>query len=300
MKRLTSETPARGNALRAGDVLNFMGCVKTGAYTEARVGFAAPTRRACGRSLNLMNELRRSLSRRYPGSVELGLAVALYALYELVRGFGSTSLPLAQAHTDDIVGLERSLHLFVEQSIQNGAHAVPGLPALLGVLYLSLHLIGTSLALVWVYRSHPERFPLVRTTIVTATALSLVIYVLYPAAPPRLAGLGFADTVTHSAHLNMSSNLLGSLYNPFAAVPSLHFGYSLLVGVAIAAYATRPWARIAGALYPLLMLFVIVATGNHFLFDAAAGAVVVVASWLLARRVVQQREPAQRRVLVTA
>jgi hypothetical protein len=247
-----------------------------------------------------MNELRRSLSRRYPGTIELGLAAALYALYELVRGFGSTSLPLARAHADDIVALERWMHLFVERSVQDGAHAVPGLPALLGFLYLALHLVGTTLALVWVYRSHPERFPLVRTTIVAATALSLVIYVLYPAAPPRLAGLGFADTVTHSAHLNLSSNMLGSLYNPFAAVPSLHFGYALLVGVAIAAYAKRPWARVAGALYPALMLFVIVATGNHFLFDAAAGAVVVAVSWLLARRVVQPREPVRRRVLVAA
>jgi hypothetical protein len=247
-----------------------------------------------------MNELRRSLSRRYPGSVELGLAVALYALYEVVRGFGTTSVSLAQAHADDIVGLERSLHVFVESSVQDAAHSVPGLPALLGFLYLALHLIGTSIALVWVYRQHPERFPLVRTTIVTATALSLVIYVLYPAAPPRLAGLGIADTVTHSAHLNLSSNLLGSLYNPFAAVPSLHFGYALLVGAAIAAYAKPRWVRVAGALYPLLMLFVIVATGNHFLVDAAAGGLVVVASWLLARRVIEQREPAQRRVLVTA
>jgi hypothetical protein len=247
-----------------------------------------------------MNELRRSLSRRYPGSVELGLAVALYALYELVRGFGSTSVSLAQAHTHEIVTVERTLHLFVERSVQNGAHTVPGLPALLGFLYLALHLVGTSIALVWVYRRHPERFPLVRTTIVAATALSLVIYVLYPAAPPRLAGLGFADTVTHSAHLNLSSNLLGSLYNPFAAVPSLHFGYALLVGAAIAAYADRRWVRVAGALYPLLMLFVIVATGNHFLLDAAAGGLVVLASWWFARRVVQQREPERRRVLVTA
>jgi hypothetical protein len=217
-----------------------------------------------------------------------------------VRGFGSTNLPSARAHTDDIVALERSLHLFVERSVQDAAHAVPGLPALLGFLYLSLHLVGTSLALVWVYRKRPDRFPLVRTTIVTATALSLVIYVLYPAAPPRLAGMGFADTVTHSAHLNLSSNVLGSFYNPLAAVPSLHFGYALLVGAAIAMYAQRRWVRIAGALYPALMLFVIVATGNHFLFDAAAGGVVVVASWLIARRLVEPREATRRRVLVTA
>lgn len=85
-----------------------------------------------------------------------------------------------------------------------------------------------------------------RTTLVTSTAIALVVY--------------------------------------FAAVPSLHFGYALLVGVAVAALARRRLARAAGALYPALMLFVIVATGNHFLLDAAAGGLVMVAGWLVARR----------------
>src|SRR4029079_14715104 len=100
-------------------------------------------------------------------------------------------------------------------------------------------------------------------------------YVLYPPAPPRLAGLGFADTVTEKAGINMSSDALGSLYNPFAAVPSLHFGYALLVGVAVATLARRRWVRILGAAYPPFMLLTIVATGNHFLFDAAAGGLVM-------------------------
>ena len=78
-------------------------------------------------------------------------------------------------------------------------------------------------------------------------------------------------------------------YNPFAAVPSLHFGYALLVGAAMALLAGRRSIRIAGAAYPVVMLFVIVATGNHFVFDAAAGAVVTVAGWLTARRLVDEK-----------
>ena len=142
---------------------------------------------------------------------------------------------------------------------------------LLGFAYMSLHFGATAAALVWLHRRHRERFALVRTTLVVSTAISLAIYVLYPAAPPRLAGLGFADTVTEKAGINMSSDALGSLYNPFAAVPSLHFGYALLVGVAVAALARRRWVRMLGAAYPPFMLFTIVATGNHFIFDAAAG-----------------------------
>ena len=133
-------------------------------------------------------------------------------------------------------------------------------------------------------RSRRAHFAVVRTSLIVATAISLVIYVLYPAAPPRLANLGFADTVSTHTGLNLSSDLLGSLYNPIAAVPSLHFGYSLIVGVAVAQLASHRWVRRAGAAYPALMLLIIVATGNHFLFDAAAGGLVVVAGWLVASR----------------
>jgi hypothetical protein len=215
--------------------------------------------------------------------VEVATLFALYGVYEIVRGFGSASLQAARAHTDEIVSLERSLGVYGERGVQEFAERIPGLPALLGVAYITLHIVVTAAVLVWVYRSHRERFPVVRTTLIASTAISLAVYVLYPAAPPRLANLGFADTVTTHAKLNLSSDLLGSLYNPFAAVPSLHFGYALLAGGAVAMLARRRVVRIAGAAYPLLMLGIIVATGNHFLFDAAAGGLVVVVGWLLAR-----------------
>jgi hypothetical protein len=123
----------------------------------------------------------------------------------------------------------------------------------------------------------------VRTTLILSTAVALVGYVVYPAAPPRLAELGFVDTVSEHGGINLSSDLLGSFYNPIAAVPSLHFGYALLVGLAVAAFSRSRVARVLGAAYPGVMLFIIVATGNHFLFDAAAGGLVVVAGWLGAR-----------------
>ena len=101
--------------------------------------------------------------------------------------------------------------------------------------------------------------------------------------------------MTTSAGVNLSSDLLGALYNPFAAVPSLHFGYALIVGVTLVALASHPLVRAAGALYPVVMLVVIVATGNHFFFDAALGAIVVVAGWLVALALVQAPQPQRRR-----
>ena len=119
------------------------------------------------------------------------------------------------------------------------------------------------------------------------TALALVVYVLYPVAPPRLAIAGFQDTVSEHGPLNISSKLLQGLYNPVAAIPSLHFGYALLVGGAVAWLAHPRAMRIAGALYPVVMLFVIVATGNHYYFDAAAGAVVALAAAFVADSLVR-------------
>ena len=235
----------------------------------------------------------RLLARPQRGAVEIAALFALYGFYELVRGFGEASAAVALRHADEIVSLERAVGVYGERGVQSLAENVPGLPGLLGLAYIALHFVGTTVALIWVYSRHRDRFPLVRNTLIVSTAVSLVVYVLYPVAPPRLAGLGFADTVTDHAGLNLSSDLLGSLYNQYAAVPSLHFGYSLLVGALLASLAARPWLRLTGYLYPLAMLLIIVATGNHFVFDAVAGGVAVAIGWTLARAL-ESAAPARR------
>jgi hypothetical protein len=228
--------------------------------------------------------LRRTVVRPHAGPAELAAIVALYAIYELGRGFGDATLQAARANTARIVELEQSLGVFFEGAVQSWASGIPSLPTFLGLAYVSLHLGATGATMVWLHRRHRERFALVRNALVIATGLSLVAYTVFPAAPPRLAGLGFVDTVTAHTHVNLSSDLLGSLYNPFAAVPSMHFGYALLVGVVLVTTASNRWVRLIGALYPPFMLFDIVATGNHFVFDAAAGGLVTVVSlWAAVR-----------------
>jgi hypothetical protein len=235
--------------------------------------------------------IRTLADRPYPGRIELAALAALYGAYELIRGFGSEDWVAARAHTADIVALERHLNLFVERDVQNFVSSLPGVASLLGLLYVVLHFAGTAAALTWVHRRRPHAFPFIRTTLIVSTALALIGYVLYPAAPPRLAGLGFADTVATHTGLNLSS-----FYNPIAAVPSLHFGYSLIVGVALAQLAPYRWLRVLGAAYPAAMLLIIVGTGNHFIFDAAAGAVVVATGWLIASRLAAPALPAPVRL----
>lgn len=214
--------------------------------------------------------------------MEVATLAALYGVYEVVRGQGNATFTVARDHTDWIVTLERHLHLFGERAVQRAAHALPGLPTTLGIAYIALHFLGTAAFLVWLHRRHPERFPRVRNTLIGSTGIALALYVVFPVAPPRLAHLGFVDTVSHNAKVNLSSDLLGSLYNPFAAVPSLHFGYAFLIGITLAAIARRPVLRVLAFAYPALVLFVIVATGNHFFFDAAAGAVAIAAGYIIA------------------
>ena len=232
----------------------------------------------------MTHALRRTVLRPHAGPTELAAIVLLYAVYELGRGFGDATLQAAQANTARIVELEQSLGVFFEGAVQSWASGIPSLPTFLGLAYVTLHLGATGAMMVWLHRRHRERFALVRNALVIATGLSLVAYTVFPAAPPRLAGLGFVDTVTAHTHVNLSSDLLGSLYNPFAAVPSMHFGYALLVGVVLVTTASNRWVRLIGALYPPFMLFDIVATGNHFVFDAAAGGLVTVVSlWAAVR-----------------
>ncbi len=240
--------------------------------------------------------VRNWLSQSHSGTREIAGLAALYGLYEVIRGAGTENVQAAMRHTDDIVAVEQSLGVYFERGIQQAFEGIPYAPALLGLLYVTLHFAGTAVALTWIHRKHPDRFPLVRTTFVIATALALVGYVLFPAAPPRLAELGFSDTVTHSTGLDLSSDLLGALYNPFAAVPSLHFGYALLVGVTVGLVARNRIVRLIGWSYPLVMLLVIVGTGNHFFFDAAGGALAIgigfaAASWVEPARRAKRWQP---------
>jgi hypothetical protein len=245
-------------------------------------------------TLHHLPSLRGLASSPRRGLVEVATIAGLYGFYELVRGQGHATLAAARNHTDAVVGLERHLHVFGERSIQRGIHWVPALPTLLGVAYIALHFLGTAAFLIWLHRRHPERFARVRNTLIAATGFALSIYLLYPVAPPRLAGLGFVDTVTHNTKVNLSSDFLGSLYNPFAAVPSLHFGYALLVGVVIASLARGRVGRVIGWSYPIVMLLVIVGTGNHFFFDAAAGGLAVGVGYLIASWIESPARPAPR------
>jgi PAP2 superfamily len=226
-----------------------------------------------GAAASTTDRLRRWLSVRHSLGLEAALVVTLYGGYELARGLVVGNTKEADRHAGQLVALERSLHLFVEGKVQHAADALPGLAGLLGVSYLTLHLAVTAIVLLWLHQRRPTAFPFVRTTLLVASALALVGFLAYPTAPPRLAGIGIVDTVSNG-HVNLNDGLVSSLYNPYAAVPSMHVGYALIVAISLLRYGGGRLVRTLGMLYPAFVLLVVVATGNHFFLDAAAGALV--------------------------
>jgi hypothetical protein len=225
--------------------------------------------------------IRTWLAERHSLRAEVLVVLALYLVYEVSRGLVVGNAAVALRHARDIARLEQSVHVFVEQNVQEAARSVPGLIGTLGLAYLTLHLTVTAGFLLWAYRRRPRAFPAVRTTLILATALALIGFVLFPTAPPRLAGLGIVDTVS-GRHIDLNRGLVSSVYNPIAAVPSLHVTYAVVVGAGLVRYGGRLLSRLIGLAYPPFVLLVIVATGNHFLFDAATGAAVAAVAALIA------------------
>lgn len=206
--------------------------------------------------------------------------VALFALalvaYQATRALSIGSSQDAFAHSWDVVGLEKAAGIFVEPAIQAWALGHTNLVKALNTAYLALHLPVTIAFFVWLYRRRPSVYPMVRSMFIAANAIAAFVFVVFPAAPPRLLhGAGLVDTLETVSDVDLHGGRLSGWFNPYAAVPSMHFGYALVVGVTIALLVRRPVWRVMGLAYPVFVLMMIVATGNHFLLDAAAGAAVV-------------------------
>jgi len=220
-----------------------------------------------------VSRARSWLSVRHSLRAELLLVVGLYALYESTRGVVAGHSNVALQHADDIVSIERSLHLFVEATVERSAARLSGLTSALEVLYLSLHLALTGLLLLWLHRRRPSAYPFFRTTLLLASGVALIGYLVFPTAPPRLSVTSL-DPNFSGVPLNINKGLVSGLYNPYAAVPSMHAAYALVVGAALFLEARNWVIRFVGVTYPVFVVLVIVATGNHFLFDVGVGAFV--------------------------
>ena len=205
--------------------------------------------------------------------VQLAVIAAAYTAWRYARGaVAPEDLGAAFDHARDLVDAERWTGTFVEADVQSWAVDAgwPGEVARWG--YANLHFKGSCLALALIFFGWRSSYGFVRNTVIAAMAISVVGYALYPTAPPRFfEELGFDGG---SAVTGNQPELVDDdpLFNPVAAVPSMHVGLALIWGCSLA-LLVRPRALKALALaYPLLMTYVVVASGNHWWLDAALGA----------------------------
>lgn len=228
------------------------------------------------RRVPLLPFWRRVLSR--PNLLlELLLIRVVYSAYAKVRLAATAGRPTAEEHGRQIHSVEQWLHIDVEHWANHAVVEINWLREFFDYYYSTFHFIVPLAILGVLYVRRPADYRWVRSSIGFATILALVGFWLYPLAPPRLMpGLGFIDTV-HGVQdfAKPDYGTLTSMTNQYAAMPSLHFGWSLWCGVVIVMLAPKMWMKALGLLHPLFTVCAIVATGNHWVLDAVGGAVVV-------------------------
>jgi hypothetical protein len=200
---------------------------------------------------------------------ELALVLVVTCAYFLTRGLIRGRASDALLHARDILAIEQTLHIEPEGVLQHLALAHPLALQAANLFYLGGHLPVLIAVAVWLYLRHPAAYRFYRNAFAISALLGLAIYIALPVAPPRFLP-GFVDTLK-SAGIGLDGSTVGLLYNPYAAMPSLHVGWALLAGMALITSARTRWLRAAGVALPALMTLVVLVTGNHFLLDVLAG-----------------------------
>jgi hypothetical protein len=214
------------------------------------------------------------ITRRHSFAVEVLMLALTYVAYDAGRGLVRGGTTVAIVHARSIASLERSLGIFHEIDVQRTLVHVPGLTTLFAFGYDVLHLAVTGGVLLWLFFRQREAYPRVRTTLLAATGLALVCFTVFPSAPPRLAGIGIADTLSLASQTS-HSGLLQFLYNPYAAMPSLHMAYAVIAGASLFHWGRHAVVRVVGMSYPIFVAVEVIATGNHFFLDVAMGLAIV-------------------------
>jgi hypothetical protein len=213
------------------------------------------------------------------------ILVLAYLAYEAVRRLVAPSSGDAFGHAANIIRFEQELGIFFEPSLQRLIVDHHWLVTLFNWVYVWGYLPVISLAALYLYARHHDSYTRYRNAFLLSGAVGLVIFALVPVAPPRMfPEFGFVDTV----HVNSAvyRSLQGSdLVNEFAAVPSFHFGWILLVGIALIQTNRHLVVRAAGVLLPLMMLAAIIFTANHYVIDAIIGGAIVLGALGLVRAI---------------
>ena len=200
-----------------------------------------------------------------------------------VRGLTEGSVDSAIENGENILALEERFGIAIEMELQQWTERVPFLTTLSNWVYIWLHWPVIIVSLIWLHHARAYEYLILRNAMFLSGAVGLIIFTTFPVAPPRLIGAGFVDTVTD---LSTSYRVLQppNLVNKYAAVPSLHVGWNLLVGLVVFRATTNRMVRVLAVVTPLLMTIAVMTTANHYLIDAVLGAAIALAGLLVATK----------------
>lgn len=211
--------------------------------------------------------------RRFSGRYEVALGLGVYALYLLAsrRKRSERGRRRAASNAERVVALEQRLGLDVESQLQALVLPRRRLLAVLNVAYVTLNVGLTVGWLMRLYGRRDPEFHRLRRAAVLTTLGAQPIFVLFPCAPPRSLE-GFVDTIADVSGIDLDSGIVAQLYDPLAAMPSIHVAYAVVTAAGIAATSGSPVARALAPTYPPLVALVVFMTANHYVLDAVAGA----------------------------
>jgi membrane-associated phospholipid phosphatase len=216
------------------------------------------------------------VGRGWPEFVKQAFLIACAIIfYFAVRGVTQGSSDVAIDNGFRILELEERLALDLELTAQRLVDDSRIIMTLANWTYIWLHWPVIIVTLVWLHRTRRYEYLLLRNSMFISGGLGLIVFMLFPVAPPRLLDIGFLDTVTEFSN---SYRILQppALVNKYAAVPSLHVGWNLLVGIAL--YRSAHALRVFAIATPIAMATAVVVTGNHYIVDGVAGAVLALLS----------------------
>ena len=215
---------------------------------------------------------------------EIAVIAPAWLAYFLIRGATESDPDAAIARARALAALERDLGIYIEGWLNEALTRSEPLTTVANVVYIWGHWPLIFAVAIWLFWRHPKEFARYKRAFLLSGAIGLTIFYVLPTAPPRLADQDLFDTVT--TYSNAYRVLQPpALTNQYAAMPSLHVGWNLLIGIALARNAVAWPPRWLGWLSPLAMALAAVATANHFVLDIVAGvAVSMFALWVVTER----------------
>ncbi|HEY7269079.1 MAG TPA: phosphatase PAP2 family protein [Dehalococcoidia bacterium] len=196
------------------------------------------------------------------------IIILAYIPYFLARAHAVENAGAAFQHTAEMIRVEQSLGIFKELSLQSAAFSFSLLIHVFNLIYFYGHWPVIILCGAYLFVKNPRVYTITRNAFLISGAVALILYALFPVAPPRLIP-GFADTLSMTVPIEYDRS---RLVNPYAALPSLHVGWDLLIALGLFVGVHRWPVRTLALALPPLMLLATVITGNHFFMDGIIGA----------------------------